>query len=182
MATASASRQGRRIHGRVLAAFIAALLVASLAGSVHSAIDPELLEGRAPTTEELRPSVEAAFKLQSYTPNSTARLVLFDRAPGLTVQLFRSGPECRFTVGYSELQGVPLTAPRRVGAGWNGRVLPVSIGSLPSGLYFARLASTDGRLGFAPFVVRPRRLGSEARIAVVMPTLTWQAYNLRDDD
>ena len=30
-----------------------------------------------------------------------------------------------------------------------------------------------------PFVVRPRRLG-EHRVAVVLPTLTWQAYNLRD--
>src|SRR3954447_22341001 len=101
MATDSAFRQGRRIHGRVLAAFIAALLVAPLAGSVHNAIDPELLEGRAPTQEELRPSVQAAFRLQSYTPNSTARLVLFNQAPGLTVQLFHSGPEHAPTVGYS---------------------------------------------------------------------------------
>ena len=38
-----------------------------------------------------------------------------------------------------------------------------------------------GRVGFAPFVVRPRRLGVH-RVAVVLPTLTWQAYNLRDDD
>jgi hypothetical protein len=30
-------------------------------------------------------------------------------------------------------------------------------------------------------VVRPRRLGAH-RVAVVLPTLTWQAYNLRDDD
>jgi hypothetical protein len=33
----------------------------------------------------------------------------------------------------------------------------------------------------ASFVLRPRPLG-ERRIAVVAPTLTWQAYNLRDDD
>jgi hypothetical protein len=37
------------------------------------------------------------------------------------------------------------------------------------------------RVGFAPFVVRPRKLG-ENRVAVVLPTLTWQAYNVRDDD
>ena len=55
------------------------------------------------------------------------------------------------------------------------------IGDWSSGLYFARLTSADGRVGFAPFVVRPRRLG-EHRVAVVLPTLTWQAYNLRDED
>jgi hypothetical protein len=182
MATNSAFRQGRRIHGRVLAATFAALLVACLAGSVHATIDPELLEGRAPTKEELRPSVEAAFRLQSATPNSTARLVLFNRAPGLTLQLFRSGPERQHTFGYSEMQGVAVTSPRHVGAGSKGRVLSVAVGNWRSGLYFARLTSSDGRIGFAPIVVRPQRLGSEARVAVVLPTLTWQAYNLRDDD
>ena len=30
-------------------------------------------------------------------------------------------------------------------------------------------------------MLRPRRLG-EHRVAVVLPTLTWQAYNFRDDD
>src|SRR5262249_7696958 len=50
-----------------------------------------------------------------------------------------------------------------------------------SGLYFARLTSRDGRVGYAPLVVRPRRLGDN-RVAVVLPTQTWQAYNFRDDD
>ncbi len=36
-------------------------------------------------------------------------------------------------------------------------------------------------MGFAPFIVRPTRLG-EHSVAVVLPTLTWQAYNLRDMD
>ena len=38
-----------------------------------------------------------------------------------------------------------------------------------------------GRIGYAPFVVPPRRLG-EHRVAVVLPTRTWQAYNFRDAD
>ena len=42
-------------------------------------------------------------------------------------------------------------------------------------------ATADGRLAFAPFVVRPRTIG-EHRVAVILPTLTWQAYNFRDDD
>ena len=57
----------------------------------------------------------------------------------------------------------------------------MKIGRWQSGLYFARLRADDGRVGFAPFVVRPRRLG-EHRVAVVLPTLTWQAYNLRDEN
>jgi hypothetical protein len=153
---------------------LAALALALLAGAAPRPVDSELLEGRAPTPEELRPSVEAAFGLQSYRPGDTASLVLFNRAPGLTVQILQSGPEHTPTVGYSEMQGVPVTAVR----GASGPVVRVRIGDWPSGLYFARLTSSDGRLGFAPFVVRPRRFG-EHRIAVVMPTLTWQAYNLR---
>jgi hypothetical protein len=57
----------------------------------------------------------------------------------------------------------------------------VTIGSWPSGVYFAKLTAADGRVGFAPFILRPSRLG-EHRVAVVMPTMTWQAYNLRDDN
>ena len=37
------------------------------------------------------------------------------------------------------------------------------------------------RVGYAPFVLAPAQLG-EHRVAVVMPTQTWQAYNFRDDD
>jgi hypothetical protein len=57
----------------------------------------------------------------------------------------------------------------------------VSVGEWSSGLYFARLVALDGRVGFAPFVVSPKRLGQQ-RVAVVLPTLTWQAYNMRDDN
>ena len=54
------------------------------------------------------------------------------------------------------------------------------VGNWRSGLYVAEL-SADGRIGYAPFVVRPRRLG-EHRVAVVLPSYTWQAYNFRDGD
>jgi N,N-dimethylformamidase beta subunit-like, C-terminal len=48
-----------------------------------------------------------------------------------------------------------------------------------SGLYFLRVTTSDGRVGYAPLVLRPPRLG-EHRVAVVLPTNTWQADNLRD--
>jgi hypothetical protein len=43
------------------------------------------------------------------------------------------------------------------------------------------MTSAGGRVGFAPFVLRPARLGT-SRVAVVQPTNTWQAYNYRDGD
>ena len=97
------------------------------------------------------------------------------------MQVFRSGVERRLTRSDRVMNGIPVTPVRTVGQGRRGRTIDVRIGTWPSGLYFARLRAADGRVGFAPFVVRPRVLG-EHRVAVVMPTLTWQAYNLRDED
>ena len=176
------SGEGRRRALHVAVAALAAILLSLApgpAGSYHD--EDEELEGRAPTAEELRPSVEAAFQRESYAPGSQASLVIFNAARGIKVQLFHTGPEKVRTRGNSELRGVPVTRPIAVGASRGRRELEVRVGDWPSGLYFARLSASDGRVGFAPFVVRPRRLG-EHRVAVVLPTITWQAYNLRDDD
>ena len=151
-----------------------------LAGSV-SASKERTPEGRAPTRAELFPSVEAAFARESYAPGQTAALVISNRARGLRLQVYRSGPERIVTRSNTTMNGVPVTPSIAVGTSAGRRVLPVEIGNWPSGLYFARLSAADGRVGFAPFIVRPRHLG-EHRVAVVMPTLTWQAYNLRDED
>ena len=48
-----------------------------------------------------------------------------------------------------------------------------------SGLYFLRVNSADGRVGYAPLILRPRTLG-EHKVAVVLSTNTWQAYNFLD--
>ena len=50
----------------------------------------------------------------------------------------------------------------------------------PTGVYFAQLTADDGRLGFAPLVIRPP--APSQRVAVVLPTTTWQAYNFYDAD
>src|SRR5262245_3407439 len=42
--------------------------------------EAEELEGRAPTDEELRPSVQAAFPQESYAPGAVARLAFFNAA------------------------------------------------------------------------------------------------------
>ena len=138
-------------------------------------------EGRAPTPAELVPAVEAAFPRESYAPGETAKLVVSNRARELRLRIYRSGPERIISRSNSTMNGMPVTPRRSIGSSTGRRVVTVEIGDWPSGLYFARLRASDGRVGFAPFVVRPRRLG-EHRVAVVLPTLTWQAYNLRDED
>ena len=141
----------------------------------------EDLDGRVPTQVENAPSVEAAFGNESYAPGSEARLVVFSPTGGLVLQLFHVGPEAVHTRGNNEMQGVPVTRRTWIGRSRAGRSLRIRIGDWPSGLYFARLTDADGLVGFAPFVLRPRRLG-EHRVAVVLPTMTWQAYNLRDEN
>jgi hypothetical protein len=160
----------------------ASLLAAAGASTTRPpAGEQDEIEGRAPTPEELRPSVEAAFLRESYRPGSVASLRIFNRASGIELQLFRIGAGAPPTIGRSEMQGVPVSQAVSVGSSRGRRLVRVPIGDWLSGLYFARLEAADGRIGFAPFVLRPRVLG-EHPVAVVMPTLTWQAYNLRDDD
>jgi hypothetical protein len=77
--------------------------------------------------------------------------------------------------------GTAVTATRRLGAVGPGRTIRIRIGEWPSGLYFAKLVARGGKVGYAPFVLRPRTLG-ESHVAVVLSTMTWQAYNFHDDD
>jgi hypothetical protein len=46
---------------------------------------------------------------------------------------------------------------------------------------FLRVNSGDGRVGYAPLILRPRTLG-EHKVAVVLSTNTWQAYNYEDEN
>src|SRR5437868_15154927 len=88
----------------------ASLLPASGAPSMRPpAGEQDEIEGRAPTPEELRPSVEAAFLRESYRPGSIASLRMFNRASGIELQLFRISAEAPPTIGRSEMQGVPVT-------------------------------------------------------------------------
>lgn len=143
--------------------------------------DAQVAEGSATDPKRYAPSVAAAFQDESYAPQATATLRFFNGAPTAQLQLFRAGPERRRTFDDNEMLGVPVTQAREIGSVDAGSIVRVRIGSWPSGVYFARLTAGDGRIGFAPFVLRPSELG-EHRVAVVMPTFTWQAYNRRDDD
>ena len=99
------------------AATAAVLFATVISGSGPAPFDPEMFEGRAPTAEELRPSVEAAFQSESYAPGAVASLKLFNRAAGLTLQMFHTGPEQVTTVGNSTMEG----GTARPGRGRGGR-------------------------------------------------------------
>jgi len=128
--------------------------------------------------------VDAAFQRPSYAEGQNAGLVVESDAKELTVQLFRSGSERAAADARNQMYGVaagePLVLPW---TSWRHRPhrVRLRIPPLPSGFYYAQLTADDGRLGYAPFIVRPPRLGT-ARAAVVLPTTTWQAYNFRDED
>lgn len=127
-------------------------------------------------------SVDATFAHASYAAGDTAVLQVSSDAPSLQVQLFRSGPELGDTPADNILRGIAVggatTHDWRTSRNAPGSVT-LRLGDLPSGVYFAQLTASDGRIGYAPFVVRPSRLGGH-RVAVVMPTNTWQAYNFYD--
>ena len=176
----------RRVLGAAFLVLVATILLGAaawigLSSGAHGSAVVKREKHRCPTAHDPIPSIEAAFRRESYAPGGTASLVVPAGASQLTLQVFRVGPERTSTLGNISMNGVPVTRERAVGSSAGHRVLQVWVGRWPSGLYFARLVAVDGRVGFAPFVVRPKRLGRH-RVAVVLPTLTWQAYNLRDDD
>jgi N,N-dimethylformamidase beta subunit-like, C-terminal len=164
----------------VVVALATGLAFTTLAGRSSPVAIDELV-GIEPGTPKLVPSVQAAFERESYRPGERARLVISHHSPELTMQVFESGPERVPTTTTTEMHGIPVTRERSLGGVSGRRVVPLAIRAWESGLYFVRLRAADGRIGFAPFVVAPEHLGHH-RIAVVLPTLTWQAYNFRDDD
>ena len=129
-----------------------------------------LLPAAAAGTPGGETAPEAAFAQRSYAPGETASLVVwYGRTQ--TVRIDRVGLSRR-----DPLAGVPVTEPKPI----TGSRASVRVGAWPSGLYVAHVRGPGGA-GRAPFVVRPTKLG-EHRIAVVLPTNTWQAYNRRDVD
>jgi hypothetical protein len=139
------------------------------------------LRGTAPVVRVL--GIEAAFERRSYLPGEPMRLTVLADAEALTLTFLRCGHEPEATLRNDELGGLPVGEPVRMD--WRGKrsapaVATVQSGDWPSGLYAARLEAPDGRVGFAPFVLRAATAG--ARAAVVLPTNTWQAYNFYDAD
>lgn len=129
----------------------------------------------------------AGFDARSYRPGQTAVLRIGGAVPRhLTLQLFLAGAAGTGggPGGWDKVTfGRPVTAPRQLRrpSGRPGWLVRVHVGKRwPSGDYVARL-SWRGHTDYAPFVLRPARLGS-ARVLVVEPTNTWHAYDVADGD
>ena len=128
-------------------------------------------------------AVKAYFTRESYRPGAQATLVVSTRVPWFSIQIFRTGSLPIRALHRNELNGVAVSSPRRLAVRRSDaeeRFL-VPVGDWPSGVYYAELRAPSGDVGYAPLIVRPRRLG-EHSVAVVLPTNTWQAYNRRDAD
>ena len=127
--------------------------------------------------------VVAGFPLRSYAPGEPAPLTVATDAREVRLQVFHYSSERGADF---KTAGTAKTAP--LALDWSShRDAPAALdfvraGDWPSGLYFLRASAGDGRLGYAPFIVRPKSFGATSRIAVVLATNTWQAYNFWDAD
>jgi hypothetical protein len=126
--------------------------------------------------------LDAAFSKRSYLPGEQATLMLAADTAAVSLQVYRSGPESVPTYANDRLNGVAMADP--VPVDWQANPdrpapIPVPLGEWPSGVYYARI-DAPGLTGYAPFVVRPA--APSQRVAVVMPTNTWGAYNFYDAD
>jgi len=143
----------------------------------HVAASPMELDGDASSGIATTPpnaAVQAAFAQRSYAPGAHAILRLRGSAPVLRIQLFRAG------AGHDgPLQGLPVAAAQTVRNPSSSVAL--AFGSWPSGLYYAGVTTPGRGVWYAPFVLRPQRLGAH-RVLIVLPTNTWQAYNFEDND
>jgi hypothetical protein len=155
------------------------MLRRALTGAVvGTAVLASAAGARGPATTDEPGSIVAAFQQRSYAPGQRAELRLWTVVPHVTARFFHAGPERLRSARDDVLGGVPAAPAFLLAAGADQR-LAVPHG--PSGLYFLQLTAPGGKLGYAPFVLRPPRLGG-SRVLVVLPTNTWEAYNFRDVD
>jgi hypothetical protein len=158
------------------------ILRLTVGGRVYGAYKPA---GRQNAPVVRVQGIDAAFTRRSYAPGETAELRLATDARSLRLQVFAYQSPGRPSEQDVKTAGLAKTGP--IPVDWRGhRDAPallriVRAGDWPSGLYFLRATSSDGRVGYAPFVVRPRQLGTQ-RVAVVLATNTWAAYNFEDAD
>ena len=128
--------------------------------------------------------IEAAFTRRSYLPTERMAMRVLADVPSFTLTFLRVGHGPDPSLRNDEMVGLEMGEPVRID--WTGKrstrqTITVQSGDWPSGLYAARLEADDGRVGFAPFILRAET-PSALRVAVVLPTNTWQAYNLYDAD
>jgi hypothetical protein len=143
-----------------------AIVYGAVLGPSHAATSPTL----------------AGFGARSYAPGQVAVLDIGGgQTSSATLQVFQAGasgtPGPAAAPGWDKKTfGKPVTAPQQVSrpAGARHWAVHIPLGSTwASGDYVARL-TWQGHTDYAPFVLRPSRLGS-APVLVVEPTNTWHA-------
>jgi hypothetical protein len=146
---------------------------------------PNAFVGRKPRGPVVRlQGIDAGFTKPSYLPGDVAYIHVATDEPSLTLRVFHSGPEQVVTYADNQFAGVevdqgPVALDWKE---WQSRqhTIGFHIPTLASGLYYVQFDGPDGRVGYAPFVIRPTFLGQTSRVLVVLPTNTWQAYNFED--
>jgi hypothetical protein len=127
--------------------------------------------------------VEVGFGARSYPVGGTATAEILADARKVRLQLFSFANDPKPTVRDLRTGGVAVAPAVQLDWGLRGSAphfVQISHAGVPqSGLYFLRATSSDGRVGYAPLILRPKTLG-EHKVAVVLSTNTWQAYNFLD--
>jgi hypothetical protein len=127
--------------------------------------------------------VEAGFLQRSYPVGGEGTVAITTDARRVKLQLFSFDTVPRPTVRDLRTGGVAVAPAVLIDWQRRGnatRYVQISQpGVAKSGLYFLRVTASDRRVGYAPLILRPRTLG-EHRVAVVLSTNTWQAYNFDD--
>ena len=127
--------------------------------------------------------VEAGFLQRSYAVGGEGTVAITTDARRVKLQLFSFDTVPRPTVRDLRTGGVAVAPAVQIDWLQRGnatRHVQISQPAVTkSGLYFLRVTAGDGRAGYAPLILRPRTLG-EHRVAVVLSTSTWQAYNFDD--
>ena len=166
-------------HATRLFALLALVSLLAGCGVRHTAstrVDDDDLQGNASAGVASTPpnaGVEAAFTARSYAPGDTATLRLEGRPAPVLIAFFRAGS------GHDGvMQGLQVTPQRKI---VGGGALELRLGNWQSGLYYVRVVTPGRGTWDAPFVLRASRIGT-SKIAVVLPTNTWQAYNDQADD
>ena len=127
--------------------------------------------------------IQAGFLARSYPVGGEATVGIATDARRVRLQLFSFANVPRPTVRDLRTGGVAVAPAVRLD--WQRRgsathyVQISHAGVAQSGLYFLRVTAADGRVGYAPLILRPRTLGKH-RVALVLSTNTWQAYNFLD--
>ncbi len=166
--------------------YVLSLTTQDYAGNVLTYGAPEPHVTRYPRAPVVRViGVDAIFTRQSYLPGQTGVIRISADTPKLTAQVFQAGPEREISYADYLLGGVPVTDP--VDLDWSSRrdgqhAITFRIGDWPTGFYFVKLTEPNGMFGYAPFIVLPPTLGASSRVAVILPTNTWEAYNFYDAD